>query len=257
MKKLLIMLLIMLVAGNNYLFAQIVGEPAPEFEADLLGGGTFKLKDQYASKLVFIFLFGHGCPSCIQVGTDIESMIYQEFKDHPNFAAIGLDTWDGNSKESTVEAFKNWTGITFPLGIKAGSIAAAYGNSYDHLIVIDQWGILVHNGFLVADNDLDYAKQAIIENLPITGIDELDNNPVLNIFPSPVVDHLQIDAGSESINGIEIYDISGKRVLENTYSGISSTSTISLSVQHLNQGFYFYAISLDGSVVTGKLLIQR
>ncbi len=38
----------MLMSGNINLFAQTVGEPAPEFEANLLGGGTFKLKDQYA-----------------------------------------------------------------------------------------------------------------------------------------------------------------------------------------------------------------
>jgi len=257
MKNVLLMSIILLMVGTVNQYAQTVGETAPEFEANLLGGGTFKLKDQYAEKVVFVFLFGNGCPSCVQAGADIETMIYNEFKDHPNFTAIGLDTWDGSSSVSTVEAFKSLSGVTFPLGIKAGSVAAAYSNSYDHLIVVDRWGILVHNGIVVADNDLVNAKQAIIDNLPVATSEELKNVPKVNIFPNPLADILQIDAGDESIRGIKIFDMAGKRIYEDVYTQNGSVSTVSVSLGHLTPGFYSYAVDLGGSLETGKFLIQR
>ena len=171
MKNLLTIVTALLVAGTMPLFGQKEGDPAPDFMVELQGGGTFKLS-AHEGKVVFVFLFGNTCPSCVSAGADVETSIYQVFKeDTANFTAIGLDTWDTSSNETSVSGFKKKTGISFPLGLKAGDIAANYENTYDRLMVIDRQGILIHKGALVARNDIDNAVEAINLSLTVTGLD--------------------------------------------------------------------------------------
>ncbi|MCK4750955.1 MAG: T9SS type A sorting domain-containing protein, partial [Bacteroidales bacterium] len=216
----------------------------------------FKLSD-YQGKVVFVFLFGNTCPTCLAAGPSVETDIHQAFKDSTRFAAIGLDTWNASSNESSVEGFKNSTGITFPLALKAGSVAAEYATTYDRLMVIDQAGILVHKGKIAASNDINNAIEAINQSLTVTGVGSVEDGPEVNIFPNPVADVLQIDAGDKAIVGIEIYDVTGKRVFETVYSGQGSSSPVTLLLHSLESGIYFYSIQLEGSPATGKLLIQR
>ena len=127
MKYLFYIVMILMIAGTGQLNAQAQGDPAPDFEVDLLepDSATFKLSDQ-EGKVVLVFLFGNTCPSCLSAGSDVETSIYQVFKDNTNFTAIGIDTWDTSSNKSSVTEFKNTTGISFPLALKGGSIAATY-----------------------------------------------------------------------------------------------------------------------------------
>jgi len=257
MKKLLNIATALLVAGTIQLFGQEVGKPAPDFEVDLLGGETFKLSEQ-EGKVVLIFLFGNGCPSCLAAGGNVEESIYQVYKeDSVNFTAIGLDTWDLSSNEASVTGFKNTTGITFPLGLMAGEIAANYKTSYDRLMVIDQQGVLVHKGIIVAGNDIDNTVEAINQSLTTTGFDALSDGPQLKLYPNPVSYVLHINTGGEAISGMELYDVTGKRVFNTVLSLQSESSSVDISLQHLETGFYFYSIQTEGLPYSGKLLIQR
>jgi hypothetical protein len=108
-----------------------------------------------------VFTFGNTCPSCIAIGPEVEQNIHQAFKDNPDFVIVGLDTWDTSSSTASVTGFKNSTGITFPLAIKASSVAALYQTTYDRLLVIDKNGILRHKGGVVVSNDLNNALEII------------------------------------------------------------------------------------------------
>jgi len=143
---------------------QDVGNPGPDFTVSLQGGGTYNLADQ-AGKVVFVYLFGNTCPFCIGSGPSIESTIYQAFKGNSDFTAIGLDTWNSSSNESSVSSFRNKTGITFPLAIKAGSVASDYETTYDRIMVIDKHGKLFHKGIVAAGNDINNAVTAITQSL--------------------------------------------------------------------------------------------
>ena len=257
MKNLLTIATALLVAGTVQLFGQEVGKPAPDFEVDLLGGETFKLSAQ-EGKVVLVFLFGNSCPSCLAAGGDVETSIYQMFKeDTANFTAVGLDTWDTSSNETSVTGFRNTTGISFPLGLMAGDVAANYKTTYDRLMVIDQQGILVHKGILVAGNDIDNAVEAINQNLTISGFDAIFDSQQLKVYPNPVSDVLHIEPGVESISGIELFDVTGKSVLNTVMSLQPEASITDISIQHLETGIYFYSIRTEGLSYSGKLLIQR
>jgi peroxiredoxin len=255
-KSAFIVAMVVLSLGIANLSAQTVGEPGPDFEVDLLDGGTFKLSDQRGN-VVFIFLFGNTCGPCRAVGPSVEASIYQEYKSNSNFTAIGLDTWDGSSDVNSVTGFKNVTGITFPLALKAGSVAAAYGSIHSRLLVIDKDGILVHKGLIAASNDINNAIDAINQSLIVVGIldTESEASPV-NVYPIPASDVVHFEA-EKTIQGIILYDAAGRKVLENSYvSGIALNSR-TVSLESLQKGLYFYSVHMEGSRVSGKLLIQR
>ena len=255
-RKLLVSALIVLTVGMISLYGQTEGEAGPDFEVNLLGGGTFKLSDQQG-KVVFVFLFGNTCPSCKAVGPTVESSIYQEFKDNDAFSAIGLDVWDSSSSESSVTGFKNATGISFPLAIKAGSVATGYTTTYDRLMVIDQNGILVHKGIIAASNDVNNAIDAINQSLTAVGIwDAVQETSPLKVYPVPATDVVHFEA-EEAIQGIMLYDVAGKQVLEQLYGSGNTTNSRTVSLGSLQKGLYFYTIQVEGSRVSGKLLIQR
>lgn len=256
MKNLTIITAALLVLGSIQLSAQQVGSPAPDFEVGLLGGETFKLSEQ-EGKVVFIFLFGNGCPSCLAAGGNVETSIYQIFKENPGFTAIGLDTWDLSSSEATVTAFKNTTGISFPLGLTAGAIAANYQTTYDRFMVVDPQGVLVHKGIVVAGNDINNTVAAINQNLTVTAIEDVIDGPLMAVYPNPASNMLHINTGQELATGLDLYDVTGKRVLSDDLSNQPESSIVDVSIEHLLPGVYFYSIRTEGLPYSGKLLIQR
>src|SRR3972149_7440197 len=119
--------------------AQNVGDNAPDFSFPSIDGSNISLSD-YEGKVLFIFVLGNTCPYCLAVGNNTELEIYQAFKSNPNFAAIGMDTWNSSSSVASVTNFKNSTGITYMLGYKAGDFATFYSTTYDRIIIIDRDG---------------------------------------------------------------------------------------------------------------------
>lgn len=242
--------------GVSPSYGQTVGEAGPDFEVSTLGGGSFKLSDQ-KGKVVFVFLFGNNCPPCKAVGPTVESSIYQHFKDQEGFVAIGLDTWDSSSGESSVTGFKNSTGITFPLAIKAGKVAAAYGTTYDRFMVIDRDGVLAHKGIIGASNDLNNTIAAIDQSLMAAGISGLTAAEAgVRVYPIPARNEVHFDS-EEPIRQVSIYDAAGKLVLSESESSGSGGATRTYSVSTLKTGLYFYQLQRADGVVRGKLLIQR
>lgn len=247
-------LVILLGTGNS--FAQNVGEAGPDFQVNTLGGGSFKLSDQQG-KVVFVFLFGNNCPPCKAVGPTVESSIYQVYMSDPNFVAIGLDTWDSSSGESSVSGFQSSTGISFPLAIKAGSVASAYSTTYDRFMVIDSDGILVHKGTVGAVNDINNAKAAIEESLMVAGVSRLSASDAgVKVYPVPASDEVHF-ASEKSINQVRIYDGAGRLVLNESDLSFYGGGSLSLSVSTLKKGLYFYQLQRADDLVSGKFLVQR
>lgn len=257
MKQILKLTALLLFAAFVQIQAQDEGEPAPGFEVGLLGGDTFSLSD-HEGKVVTVFFFGNTCPSCRAIGSIIESSINQEFKnDSENFIIVGIDTWDSSSNENSVSGFKSSTGITFPLGIKGGNVAAIYKSTYDRLMVIDKTGTLVHKGIVVAANDIDNTVTAIEEALAVTGIDELSLGLGPKVFPNPASEVLHVNRGEEEISGIALYDLMGKKVMETALNSGEVFNDIEVSLHDLEPGVYLYLVRTEGAPYTGKLLIQR
>ena len=258
MKRTIMITMFLLLIASGQLIAQEVGEPAPGFEVNLIEPDTtFNLSD-HQGKVVFIYFFGNGCPSCKSAGPNIEGSIYQAFKENINFTAVGIDTWDTSSSPTSVTSFRNTTGISFPLAVKGGSVAASFKTTYDRLVVIDQVGNIVHKGVLLAGNDIDNAVEAINTSLSITGSDPRTDVPRVVVVPNPASDLLHISSKGTSISVVALYDIAGKQVVIKALSQNPPSSQLELSVQELDHGFYFYRIySEEGLPFTGKVLIRR
>jgi peroxiredoxin len=242
--------------GMTPSYGQTVGEVGPDFQVNLLGGGTFKLSDN-KGKVVFVFLFGNTCPSCKAVGPTVESSIYQKFKGDPDFVAIGLDTWDSSSGDNSVTGFKNSTGISFPLAIKAGSVASAYGTTYDRFMVIDKDGVLAHKSTVGAANDVNNTISVIEQSLIVAGLSGLSAAEAgVRVYPVPADSEVHFES-NEPISQIRIYDAAGKLVLDE--SGFSGAGVLdrTLPVSTLKKGLYFYSLQRADGFVSGKLIIQR
>lgn len=248
----------MLVAsmGISHSYGQAVGEVGPDFEVNLLGGGTFTLSE-HRGKVVFVFLFGNTCPSCKAIGPTVESSIYQRFMNDPDFVAIGLDTWDSSSGESSVTGFMNSTGISFPLAIKAGSVASAYGTTYDRFMVIDRDGVLAHKGTIGAANDVNNTISVIEQSLMEAGLSGLSAAQAgVRVYPVPSINEVHFES-DEPISQIRIYDAAGKLVLDESDLSGAGGLTRTLTVSTLKKGLYFYSLRRADGFVSGKLLIQQ
>ncbi len=248
--------LVLLFAVSVQINAQEEGEQAPNFEVGLLGGETFNLAD-HEGKVVMVFFFGNTCPSCRAIGSTIESAIYQEYMDDEgNLVAVGIDTWNSSSNESSVTGFKNSTGITFPLAIKGGDVAVNYKTTYDRLMVIDRAGVLVHKGIVAASNDIENTIAAIEESLIVTGVEDLFSDRA-NVYPNPAKDVLHVSAGADIISGITLFDLNGRKVMESTLFNQRAGNEFEVDLHDFEPGVYFYSLETEGVPFTGKLVIQK
>jgi len=256
MKRIIRLTGVLLMAASFQISAQDVGDTAPKFQVGLLGGETFNLAD-HEGKVVMVYFFGNTCPSCRAVGPTIESAIYQEYMDDEgNLVAVGIDTWNSSSNESSVNGFKNTTGITFPLAIKGGDVAVTYKTTYDRLMVIDRAGILVHKGIVLASNDIDNAIAAIKESLTVTGVEaQVSDRP--SVYPNPANDVLHVSAGSELVSGFSLFDLSGRKVMESSSLSGQALSEFQVDLHEFETGAYIYRIETEKESVTGRVLIQK
>jgi len=187
----------------------------------------------------------------------VESSIYQKFKNDTNFVAIGLDTWDSSSGESSVTGFRSSTGISFPLAIKAGSVASAYETTYDKFMVIDRDGVLAHKSTVGAANDVNNTISVIEQSLMVAGFSGLSAAEAgVRVYPIPAGNEVHFES-TEPLSQIRIYDSAGKIVLDDSDRSGAGVLTRTLTVSTLKKGLYFYSLQRADAYVSGKLIIQR
>lgn len=254
-------LAIVIALSINFLPAQDVGDDAPEFGYQGLNGDTVRLSD-YQGKVVFLFLFGNGCPSCKSVGNDTETKVQQVYGNRDDFQAIGLDLWTSTSSVTTVTAFQSTTKITYPLLLKAGDIEQAYSTTYDRVIVVDQEGKIRHKGSTVVYNDLDNAISVIEGLFAATGTEDLDRangSPVTGIFPNPVDDNasIRLNLVKEALVDIRIYNMTGREIISLGKEILSSGSHVrEIPARDLPAGVYLLRTEVAGKAYTSKMVVQ-
>jgi peroxiredoxin len=128
--------------GSNHPLAR---KAAPEFEAKIAKGGTFKPKDANGHVLVLDF-WATWCVPCKASFPKIDAM-YRKKKDQ------GLEVFGINEDEDTkgVDAFVKETNASFPIVLDEGGKAAEkYGvETMPSSFVIDRRGVVryVHSGY--------------------------------------------------------------------------------------------------------------
>jgi hypothetical protein len=74
------------------------------------------------------------------------------------------------------------------------------------------------------------------------------NNLPFSVFPNPAKDKITIKAGDVNLNNvkIELFDLLGKKLAEQSFSGISAGNEQSLQITTLPKGIFILNMSVDG-----------
>lgn len=93
---------VQLMVGNQK------GNLAPDFEAQLVDGGTFKLSNYRGEKPVLVYFWATWCPFCRR-DLNIVKNVYPKYKDSVEFIAIDLDS---SEDAETIRDYVNNNGLT-------------------------------------------------------------------------------------------------------------------------------------------------
>lgn len=252
-----------LLIGIPVLFAQKVGDEAPGFSFNDTNGKAFTLSE-HRGKVVFMFLFGNTCPSCLGFGNQTETKVNQVYGSNENFVAVGLDMWNSSSTVTSVRNFAESTGITYPLLVQAGSVAQTYNTTYDRLIVIDQEGIIRFKGTTLASQQLNDAIEVIDEYLMTASsgfFNAGQSDRILEVYPNPADDHVNIRfslAGNSQV-GLRVWNSLGQETgisVEESFG--PGEQEMRINTSSLSNGMYFYRLDTGKEeILTGRVVVKR
>ena len=110
--------------GVNNEFGEVIvtADQAPDFDLELLRGGSLSMKD-LRGKVVMVDFWASWCPPCRQEAPDL-AKVYLEYQDR-QVEFVGVDIWDdAGSAQGYLDEFQ----VPYPNGVDAqGTIAIAYG----------------------------------------------------------------------------------------------------------------------------------
>lgn len=264
--KIFINLILSIFLLSGLTIAQVnVGDDAPDFTYVSLENEQFTLSE-LQGKVVYIFFFGANCPHCRDNGPITENEIYQIFKDNEDFVAVGLDTW--NTSASSVNTFKNITGITYSLLLNAEqSLVDYYGNtsSYDRSVVITADGKVAYKGTGFVNSDYEEVQESIEDELSVATNNE--NNPDLptSIFlkqnfpnpfnPSTTISYSLPKAAEVTV---KIYNMLGVEIatLQNGFKP-SGEHTFTFDASNLSSGIYIYRLVAGNTSITKRMTLLK
>lgn len=256
MKHVLTLLIISLLSVSCMAEEQ---EIAPDFTLEKLSGGNFTLSE-HQGKVVFIFIFGNTCSSCLGIGSSVQSQLVDAFAANSNFIAIGIDDWDGNA--NSVNNFKDRTELTIPLLLKGSSVVNQLGSRYDRLLVINAQGEFEFKGSQLASSDLNSAKSAIqtaLNNVATTSQRIESNSTALaQNYPNPFsgLTTIQFKLDHTQQVSLNIFDLSGKLVNQLVNRQLNEGDyQINFDRENLPSGTYMYQLNIDGVRNTKRMTI--
>ncbi|MCR8636396.1 redoxin domain-containing protein [Paenibacillus radicis (ex Xue et al. 2023)] len=134
--------------GSDLAFAEAgvatgtrVGERAPDFELEALGGGQIKLSD-YRGKKVLINFWATWCPPC-RVEMPHMQRFYSEYKDR-DVVILSVNATQTEASKAVVNAYVNQWGLTFPIVLDSlGDVGKIYKvAAYPATYLVDEQGII-------------------------------------------------------------------------------------------------------------------
>lgn len=115
--------------------------------------------------------------------------------------------------------------------------------------------------FFDIDNPNDSTYFYVKYDATLVGLDDLNKNEVFvsNPYPNPATSQVSFDynlpLGTSSAL-VSVHNLLGAKVKELELNGVNGKTTV--NVNDLNDGFYFYSVSIDNRIVeTKRLVISR
>ncbi len=119
-------------------------------------------------------------------------------------------------------------------------------------------GDFMMNPFIVGTTTLSLSGQEDVFvakanfNCQQTGIEELNNNEIVNIYPNPNNGSFVLEPSSATKQTMQVYDVNGKLVLSQTING-----TTSVDANALNEGVYNISLQSNEGVVNKRIVIVK
>lgn len=174
---------------------------------------------------------------------------------------VGLDKYqrvlDGYGNQSTIiysywnSEINNWSPLIkterqhdTSVSVEFITVPANFPHSQSMLLQEDEY--YYDQGNYVSDGSTTYfySSASIISNTSKTSAD-----PMVDIYPNPCRDILNVGVSQSIPYTFELYDITGKQITRQTLSGRSQIKTSDLS-----SGIYIYRIHTSGTEITGKIV---
>ena len=257
------------------------GQPAPAFTKNQLDSPgpnqtTPRSLSDYAGKVVFLFMMGYNCPTCLADGPSVEQDIHQYYAQNfpGQVVVVGADHFNGTAAQ--LRTFQSSTGASYPLLLRAsdatsglGNMGTLYGPNDVH-VVINKKGIVRLNTLKYAHNSryrLNEIRACIDSLITMTaGVDDapLARGLALGASPSPFRDDAEITLSNPGTSGaravVTVHDLQGRqiaRLLDGTaasgltrlrWDGRASDGSV------MPAGIYLVRARIDGTVLSRRLV---
>jgi peroxiredoxin len=133
----------------------------PEIEFQLTDGSVIKTSD-LKGKVVMLQFTASWCVVCRKEMPHIESEIWQQHKNNPDFALYGIDMDEPLDK---VKKFAETMKITYPLALDPGAklfyTFAAKGAGVTRNVIVDKTGKIVYMTRLYKEDEFNEMKEVI------------------------------------------------------------------------------------------------
>jgi hypothetical protein len=101
-------------------------------------------------------------------------------------------------------------------------------------------------------NCLTSSQSVSVSDCKTSGLDELDPDQIISVFPNPATDFIQINISYDYISSIEIINSRGQVELSKEGNGRENK----ISIQGLNRGVYLVRVFVDGKYFIHKIFKQ-
>jgi hypothetical protein len=112
------------------------------------------------------------------------------------------------------------------------------------------YSITADNDYLYAGADSMVRRRSILEI--ITGIDKVNPETIVKVYPNPFNDELAIITNGNKENEIKLFDITGRKILHRSF-----INSVSMKTAELEKGIYFYQVSEGGKIISSGKVINE
>lgn len=104
----------------------------------------------------------------------------------------------------------------------------------------------------VSDTDVTKGTGTTWQINSVLGVSEYELENSFSIYPNPSNGKFTIKSSLNDSIPYQVYDVTGKLVLSNSFSNVSNM----IDLSNNSQGIYIFKISLNGNLITKKLVVQ-
>ena len=145
----------------------------------------------------------------------------------------------------------NWTTYQFDLYINQNLIASnltpgAGGKIYDYVAQ------LMDTCYGLTNTDGLFIQKSIHVNNGTTGILQNSGKIVGSVYPNPVNVNFVIETNTSETQNLQIFDVTGKMVLNQTVNG-----KVNIDASNLDNGVYFMQVKTKQSATSQKIIVQH